>query len=239
MIAEETGCPFFHLRDAAMIDQSQRLREFDEHAGRSDAARAVADLQSGLALLAEGLYIRLHEDVEKVFGADSMLMPVSESKSRRNTKTEIELYQIAESAAAVRDFGYLPAGDAWYVPWLAGLRLEESPLTPPHRQRLDRYLSKDAHARELVFADVLAAVLPESRRAPLVLFRLFPLAVQIATALAFADRPRAERARAAQIDHLAVIADCRACRGRVLASGERCRDCGNPLWETRWLASVE
>jgi hypothetical protein len=222
-----------------MLDQQQMVQEFGQHSGRADAPQAVASLAGGLGLLDDLLYFHLHDDVERVFGADSMLVPVSASKSRQTTKCEIELYQIAESAAAAHEFGYLPAEESWYVPWLAKLRLEQSPLGPKHRERIDWYLSKAAHARQLALTDVLALTLPESRRAPLVLFTLFPLAVQIATALAFADPRRAEQLRAAQIDQLPVLADCHQCHGRVLENGQRCPGCGNPLWETRWLVSVE
>jgi len=124
-----------------MIDPEQMVQEFAEHSGRADGPQAVPSLASGLGLLDDLLYFRLHDDVEKVFGADSMLMPVSEVKTRQRTKCEIELYQIAESAAAAREFGYLPAEETWYVPWLAKLRLEQSPLGPKHRERIERYLA--------------------------------------------------------------------------------------------------
>jgi len=213
--------------------------EFDRHTGRQDGPQVVARLNAGLGRLGTLLYLGLHQDVEKFFGADSMRVPVSEIKTRRVVQTEIELYQIAESAAAAKQSGYWPAGNNEYVPWLARLRVGEFPLDLPHRQRIDAYLSKTSDARRLVFSDVLATVLPESNRAPLVLFLLFPLGVQIATALAFGDRPCAERLRASQIEHLPIISGCRQCHGRLLDNGETCRVCDNPLWKTEWLTSAE
>jgi hypothetical protein len=71
-------------------------------------------------LLSDLLYLRLHEDVEKAIGIDSMLAPLSETKSQSITKIEIGLYQIAESAATIRQFGYLPAGDDWWQVSLSG-----------------------------------------------------------------------------------------------------------------------
>jgi hypothetical protein len=222
-----------------MPDPQELVQEFAAHSGRADAAQVVTALAGGLGLLNDLVYFRLHDDVERVFGTDSMLMPVSESKSRRTTKCQIELYQIAESAAAAREFGYLPADETWYVPWLAKLRLEQSPLDPKHCERIEGYLSTTGHARQLALTDILALVLPESRRAPLVLFSLFPLAVQIVTALAFGDPRRAKQLRAAQLAQLPALAGCRQCRGRILESDQRCPACGNPLWETRWLVSVD
>jgi hypothetical protein len=222
-----------------MYDPDVLVEEFQQQSGRHDGPQVVTGLRSGLALLSDILYSRLHEDVEKAFGADSMLLPVSETRTCVQTKTEIALYQVAESAAAVRQLGCWAAKDDGYVPWLAKLTLGESPLSEPHRQRIDGYMSKTAHARRLALTDVLAKVLPEARRAPLVLFLLFPLAVQIATALAFGDHPTADRLRASQVDHLPIIPSCHQCRGRVLENGESCRSCANPLWKTEWLTSAE
>jgi hypothetical protein len=184
-------------------------------------------------------YWRLHQDVEKVYGADSMLVPVSEIKTRRIVRSETDLYQIAESASAVRQFGYWRADDDGYVPWLVQFRLRVSSLSQPDRQRIDGYLDATPQARRLAFTDVLAAVLPESRRAPLVLFLLFPLAVQIVTAMAFGDRPTAETLRSSQTDHLPITSACHQCHGRVLENGQSCSVCDNPLWKTDWLTSVE
>jgi hypothetical protein len=222
-----------------MYDPNVSAREFEQESGRRDGLRVVTSLRSGMVLLNELLYSRLHEDVRKTVGADSMLMPVSEMRSLLQTKTEIGLFQVAEAAATVRRLGYWPNSENVQVPWFAHIMLGESPLGDPHRQRIDDYLSKPAQARCLVLTDVLARVLPESGRAPLVLFVLFPLAVQIAAVLAFGDRPTADKLRAAQAVHLPIISSCRQCHGRVLENGETCRQCANPLWKTSWLTSTE
>jgi hypothetical protein len=222
-----------------MNDPKESAVEFDRHTGRRDGLQVVASLNGGLGLLSDLLYVRMHEDVEKAIGADSMLVPVSEMKSLWNTKIEIALYQIAESAAMIRQCGYLPDGDEWFVPWLAGRRLGGTVLDAKQRGQIERYLSLADQTRRLAMTDVLASVLPESRRAPLVLFQLFPLAVRITTALAFGDRPGAERHRAEQVGLLPIIASCQECHGRLLDNGESCPSCANPLWKTQWLISDE
>jgi hypothetical protein len=222
-----------------MIDASQFVKEFETKSGGRNGAEVVSGLDAGMNLLSEMLYLRLHQDVEKARGADSMLVPISEMRSRRTTLKEIASYQVAESTAAVRQFGYLPSGDEWYVSWLTGLLLKESSPDSTHRQRIDGYLSKTERARRLAMTDVLVAVLPDSRRAPLVLFLLFPLAIHITTALAFGDHAVAERLREQQIELLSIIPSCSQCCGRVLKNGDSCLQCANPLWNSEWLNSTE
>jgi hypothetical protein len=123
--------------------------------------------------------------------------------------------------------------------WLARLRLGDAHDAPEYVERLEDYLGKTSDQRRLAFTDVLADVLPDSRRAPLVLFRLLPPAVRIVTALAFGDHVRAREARSSQATHLPAIDYCRRCRGEVLENGERCEQCGNPLWEFKWLIATD
>jgi len=222
-----------------MTDFERFAGDFERQSGRQDGPAVTTGLNTGLELLSSLLYARLHEDVERTVGEDSMLMPPSELKSRLRTMTEISLYQVAESATAARQWGYLPAGAEWYIPWLAGLRLGQSPLEPAQQQRIDGYLAKTSQARRLALTDVLVSVLPESRRAPLVLFLLFPLAVQIVTAKAFGDDAGAKRLRGLQIDLLPIITGCHQCRGNVLDLGQTCPLCSNPLWKTELLNAVE
>jgi hypothetical protein len=222
-----------------MDDPNALIREFQQQSGRHDGAQAVAGISSGLERLSDTLYLRLHQDVERAKGIDSMLAPISETKSLLYTKNEIGIYQVAESAAAVRQFGYWHAENESYVRWLARLSLGESPLGLPHREQIEVYLRQADRARWLAFTDVLAKVLPESRQAPLVLFPLFSLAVQVVTALAFGNRPDAERLRAQQIELLPMIPSCHQCHGQVLDNGACCDGCANPLWKTEWLTSVE
>ena len=218
---------------------AQLADEFGRRAGRTDGLRVASGLNAGLTLLRRLLYLRLHEDVERIVGRDSMLMPVSEKKAEVSNRTEIEIYQIAESAAAARDSGYVPAADDWYRDWLVRLRIGQSPVEPRVQERVADYLAKTPERRWLAFSTVLARTLPESRRAPLVLFHLFPLSVQIATALAFGDTQAASKARSQQVTLLPAIADCRQCHGKVLDNGEQCPGCGNPLWKSEWLTATD
>jgi len=218
---------------------AQLAEEFGRRAGRTDGLRVASGLAAGLTLLRKLLYSRLHEDVERIVGRDSMLMPVSEKKAEVSTKIEIEMYQIAESAAAARESRYLPAVDDWYRDWLVRLRLGPSPVEPRVQERVVDYLAKTPDQRRLAFSTVLARTLAESRRAPLVLFHLFPLSVQIATALAFGDTQAASKARGQQVILLPAIGDCRQCRGKVLDNGEQCPGCGNPLWKSEWLTATD
>ncbi len=215
------------------------VKEFNKHEHRSDGAAVAGSLASGLDRLRESSYLRIHRDVERVVGVDSMWMPLSEVRTERQTKLEIDLYQIAESAATVRDGGYVAAQDDWYLRWLSRLRLGNAHADVANATRLADYAGKTPHDRRLAFSDVLGDVLPESRRAPLVLFRLMPLCVEIATALAFGDHARARDARKRQTTDLPAIRYCNQCRGDVLENGEQCRGCGNPLWKFEWLTATD
>jgi len=89
----------------------------------------------------------------------------------------------------------------------------------------------------LKFVSVLQRAIPESARAPLVLFRLYPRAVRILAAVAFGDPLRAQELRAEQIGFLPAISDCHECHGRVMDNEDICRCCGNPLWNFAFLLS--
>jgi hypothetical protein len=217
----------------------EAAKEFNSHTRRSDGEQVASSLNGGLALLQDALYSRLHDDVERFVGRDSMLMPVSELKTRQATRAEIALYQIAESDATAKTLGQhgLGPADDWYWRWLARLRLGESHADPSAIARVTGYLAKTPRGRQLAFTDVLTRVLPEARQAPLVLFNLYPFSVQIVTASAFGDQPGAAMLRRQQVDHQPAIADCHACRGQVLENGEQCPECGNPLWKHEWLVA--
>lgn len=219
--------------------RGEAAEQFNRNAGRTDGARIATSLAEGLTVLRDSLYRRVHEDVQRAVGMDSMLAPISEEKAEKLAKTEIELYQVAVSVGTARDCGYVQDDDGWYLQWLTRLRLGKIYGEPKVRQRLENYLSKSADGRRLTFTNVLACALPESRRAPLVLFRLVPLAVQIATSLAFADHANASDVRNRQTTYLPAIGDCRECRGKLLENGELCRECGNPLWKFDWLVSSD
>jgi len=215
------------------------VKEFNKHQHYGDAATVVGSLSSGLDRLRDSFYLRIHRDVERALGVDSMWMPLSEVRAERQTKLEIDLYQIAESAATVRDGDYLTDPDDWYLPWLGRLRLGDAHADVGNAARLSDYARKTTRDRRLAFSDVLGAVLQESRRAPLVLFRLMPSCVEIATALAFGDHARARDARKRQTTDLPAIRYCNQCHGDVLENGEQCRGCGNPLWKFEWLTATD
>ena len=211
-------------------------KEFDANTGR-DTGRSVAEkLDQRLVLLQDLLYSRLHGDVQQAVGMDSMLMPVSELKTQLAAKTDISLYQVAESRAAAVELGVRATDDDWYSPWLARLLLGE-PIDADTLARLGEYDSKSPRQRMLAFTDVLARVLPESRQAPLVLFNLFPISVWIATAIALGDRVRAAEFRKKQLDLQPALGDCTVCRGQLLVTGKQCRKCGNPVWKYDWLVA--
>ena len=217
----------------------EAAEEFNRHQDRGDGTRVAGSLADGLMILRDSLYGRVHYDVQTAVGKDSMLIPISEKRSETVTKTEIDLYQIAESAAAAGDHGYVGTDADWYVQWLTRLELGEMQSDAGVVERLAQYLSQTPDDRRLAFTDVLASVLPESRRAPLVLFRLLPLCVQIATALAFGDQRSAAEARNRQVDYLPGIRDCHECGGSLLENGAQCRECGNPLWKFGWLTAAD
>lgn len=214
---------------------AEAIEQFNEHEGSSDGPRVARSLCAGLGLLRDLFYDRMHFDVEKNVGMDSMLVPVSEMRTQKATKAEIEVFQVVESALAVREYEYTMSAGDWYLQWLGPLRLGESFSDPKTTARIAEYQSKTSDDRRLALSDVLLKVLPESRRAPLVLFRLVPLAVHVATVLAFGDQRRASELRGRQVACLPAITDCHKCRGAVMDNEEMCEVCGNPLWRFEWL----
>jgi hypothetical protein len=230
------------MKEAEPVErQAWAASEFNRHEGRSDGPTVAASLAGGLNYLRDALYARVHLDVEKKLGVDSMWMPVSEVRAERETKLEIELYQIVESAATVHKHAYVAGSedDDWYLGWLSRLRLGEARAEAECVARIDGYAAKTSDRRRLAFSDVLGDVLPESRRAPLVLFRLMPLCVELVTALAFGDQARAWDARNRQTADLPAIRYCDQCHGEVLENGEHCPGCGNPLWTFDWLTAAD
>lgn len=222
------------------VRRARAAAELEQHEGRQDAPRVANSLTFGMNLLRTQMFERIHNDVEKRIGFDSMLLPVAADKSELKTKVEIEIYQIAECAVEVHERNYVRDSRKWYCDWLTRLRFGESPPALDQiASRLQRYVSLPAHEREILFGRVLAKVLPESVRAPLVLFRLFPLSVRIVAAIAFGDHFAAAELRNQQTFLLPAIGDCQDCHGRPLDNGEKCRRCGNPVWTFDWLTAIE
>ncbi len=225
----------------SLEDRNQRradaATEFDRRRSRQDGVHVANSLADGMSTLRDALFTRVHSDVEKNVGMDSILSPAAADRGAAHGRTEIELYQIAESAATVEHDGTMADDVAWYREWLARLRLGERWNAPVVADRLELYLSKTADERRRTFAQLLERSLPEARHAPLIVYRLFPLAVAIATAVAFGDHSRADSARKRQIFILPGISDCPKCHGRVLANEEKCLQCGNPFWTYEWLTA--
>lgn len=63
---------------------------------RQDLSQIVARLDDGLSLLRNLLYTRLQADVQKFFGQDSMIMPLSLALTEQQAKGEIEAFVVAE-----------------------------------------------------------------------------------------------------------------------------------------------
>lgn len=225
--------------EESKLRRAEAVTEFQQAQRRDDAADVINSLTYGLTVLRNLFFTRVHDDVEMEFGVDSMLLPVSGKKGEAKTKSEIEVYQIAVSAEEVNNRSFVDGDDGWFANWLAKLRLGDE-LTETHLgERLANYLNLEKDAKRLEFSRVLQKTLPETVKAPLILFRLFPLAVQIATAVAFGDHFAATELRQQQSRWQPAIADCLECHGRVLDNGERCRTCANPLWEYVWLEAAD
>jgi hypothetical protein len=211
--------------------------QFNQRLARADGERIAGGLADGLGLLADMFLTRVHVDVQRNFGMDSMLMPASIVKTEEKAKTEIELFQICEAAAHVRDCRYVAGQDEWFLPWLAELRLGQQAGDASSQHRFAQYGARNSEDRRRVFSTLLERTLPEASRAPLVLYRLFPLGIDIAAALAFGDHGRAQEMRKRQQSILPGIGDCSACHGNVLDNGEKCSHCGNPVWKYDWLTA--
>jgi hypothetical protein len=217
---------------------STAAEEFDRHEHRSDGLQVIESLCGGLTLIRDAVYARVHADVERRMGMDSMIFPLSEEKSERTTKLEIEIYQVVVAAGAAQAKGYVSGGN-WFRDWLAELRLGHVEDDSRAARRMSYYFSKSAGDQRLAFGNILATALPEASRAPLVLLRLLPAAVQIAAALSFGRSADAQQWRHEQVEILPSIADCCRCHGKLLENGEQCSMCGNPLWTYEWLTNAD
>jgi hypothetical protein len=217
---------------------STAAEEFDHHEHRSDGLQIIERICGGLTRIRDSFFDRVHSDVEMTIGRDSMIMPVSEEKTERTTKLEIEVFQVVISAEAAESKGYVTEGK-WYRDWLAHLRLGK--LEPEGRaaRRLDYYGVRSADERRWAFSNILAQALPEATKAPLVLLKLLPLAIEVTTAQAFGKSADAMKWRHEQTEILPPIAECHQCHGRLLDNGDQCDMCGNPLWTFEWLTSTD
>ncbi|MEX2185912.1 MAG: hypothetical protein WD875_03920 [Pirellulales bacterium] len=238
------------IQDGMMTPARQQRRqaavaEFDEHEGRRDGEAVVARLDDASALLADRVFTRIHGDVEKNIGIDSFYNPLSEAKAESRAKAEVDAFFACEAALFAEEREYVRGGDrggngggdGWCQTWIAALVVDESALGIPAAQRLASYRDKSADDRRRGFSLVLERAFPEATRAPLVIYRLLPLAIRLATAQAFERADHAQAQRDRQLVLLPSILDCTTCNGAVLPSGTACDRCGNPFWKYELLTA--
>ena len=140
---------------------SAAAEEFNLNQRRDDGLQVTESLCGGLTLVRDTFFDRVHADVEVCVGKDSIFLPISEEKTERTTKMEIEAYLVAVSAATADDRAYV-ADAAWYRDWLVRLRLENRDADGLAARRVVYYAGKSATDQRLAFSNVLATVLPES-----------------------------------------------------------------------------
>jgi hypothetical protein len=201
----------------------------------------VESLVEGLSMLRNLLLTRVHEDVATYFGIDSMLSPMSEKEERKvlhRAKVEIEVFSIAIAADEGQRSSYLGDQSVCLLKWLLQLRLGDE-IPEGVRHRLGGYLNRSSDEQRLLFTSVIEHTIPEAKKAPLLIFRLFPEAVRIALAVAFRDPLRAAELRNKQSTLLPAIGYCHTCHGYPLDNGEMCSTCGNPLWTIKWLRDTD
>jgi hypothetical protein len=223
--------------DSGAHRHAEAARNFNARENRSDGLQVASSLVDGLNMLRDSFFTRVHADVQNTFGTDSMLMPVSAVKSEAKAGLEIDVYLIVESALHVREAQYVHSEGDWFEAWLAELRLGPIVRTEGVRQRLAHYGAKTSDQRRHAFAGLIERSVPEARQAPLVMYRLLPLAAVVATSIAFHDYDRAVEARKRQIAALPSIRDCPGCHGGVRENSEKCPVCGNPFWQYAWLTA--
>ena len=212
--------------------------EFDRHEKRTDGTQVADRLTKSLTALRESLLRRIIS-ADQPIPLDSMLLPVSKLKAQQHAAEEVEALMIAESVVAVRTYRLCREPEEWFADWLTAMRLDSWNPLGDVPERVAGYLGDSPDERRLQFSNLLVESVPESRHAPLVLFRVFPLAVQVATALAFENPKAAKRIRAEQIKILPSIGYCQECHGALLEGNQECSTCGNPLWNQQWLCEVD
>lgn len=218
-----------HLRAASFLDQMS---------GNQNGIQIVNSLSNGLNTIRDLLFQRIHLDVERYFGMDSMSIPLSLDRSEYNAKAEIDIWQIVEASEYACDAGFV-TDRTWARKWLGDLRLGGSFGNGPVTNRVSEYLELDEDDRKRHFASSLEKVYPEARKSPLIIYQLMPHAVRIVVAVAFGATTEANRQRDRQAFLLPGILDCRSCNGEVLDNGETCVDCDNPIWNYNWLMANE
>jgi len=125
------------------------------------------------------------------------------------------VYSAVVVLAEAAHSGYAKAHFSWFCEWLTRLFWGDHPDVAL-LERLRDYDQLTDGERRRMFASHVEQALPKATSAPLVIYRLYPRAVRIATSLAFGDRLRASDIRNEQIAYLPVIADCHECHGAPL-----------------------
>jgi hypothetical protein len=215
----------------------QAAAELAGRAPQFSASDVVDFLSAGLNELRDLLIARLHSDVELEFGKDSMIAPVSASAATRQILAagfEIEVFAAGVIDNEMQRCSHLANDTHWIADWVLRLRLDASYLASAQK-RLEQYLHLTSEECRRGFVNRLYHVIPESVKTPLVLWRLFPLAVRLVAAHAFGDSKRTEQLRNDQRELLPAISDCPTCHGRLLETGSACPRCGNPVWTFEWL----
>jgi hypothetical protein len=213
--------------------------EFNQRTRRSDGAAAAAGWSQGLTILRELMRTRLREDVEENFGLDSLQLPTSPVESERRLDREIALFQAAVASLHARDRKYVAADALWLAEWLIRIQEHEALDAPEGGERLSQYLGLSRQEQRSLFTNAITKILPAASRAPLVLFRLFPVGVRVVTATALGDERGAEELRGQQRAILPAIDDCPQCHAAVLPAGQVCPACSNPLWGYRYLTAAD
>ena len=219
--------------------RDRAVANFAAHCPTLPAAEIVDRLTTGLTQLRDLLIRRLLDDVVRIV-TDSMLAPLSGSQKMTQIERashEIDAYATVVVADEVTQGGYLGGPDEWLLDWTIQLRADDGHESDLKRIA-DPYSDLPDKDRRLRLASKLQRAVPESIRAPAVLYHLFPLSVRIVAATAFGNSVRAEQLRSEQMELLPAIGDCGDCHGRVLGNGKNCGQCGNPLWNFAWLRVV-
>jgi hypothetical protein len=214
------------------------LGSFSAVTPRPDAPQVIERLDDGLTLLRNQLYTRLQADVQRNFGTDSMLMPLSQLQTEHKAKGEIDAFLVAEVLDELTHSRALPQ-PMQNRHWLQELRFAGRQDRAALETRADAYVRLNDHDRQMEFSDMLEELLREARLAPMILYQLFPLAVRAMAAIAFGDHLRGGEIRNRQASLLPSITYCRNCHGRLMEVDESCRECGNPVWTIRWMTQPD
>lgn len=210
--------------------------ELTLHRDGVKSSAIVNSLWSGLTTLRKLFLARLHRDAPDLTWA--RLTVSGAKRGFHQAAEEIDIYSLIVVVAEAEHSGYSNGEIAWFRDWLLRLRWGDE-ITSAILERIQSYEHHSDGERRRRFASFLEQAIPEATHAPLIIYRLYPRAVRVATALAFGDALRAKEVRSEQISYLPIIGDCHQCHGLPLENGEICPDCGNPLWKINWLCATE